>query len=100
MNAGTPVFTVSTNDLAPLFSFLTLLITTGGAVALAFIAYLQAKIVRKTDINTEITKQTRESTNHKMDELMALIAEASEAKGRLHAIQEMTSKDKSDDETQ
>lgn len=97
MSDSVPTFAISTSDLTPLFSFLTLLVTTFGAVALAFVAYLQAKIMHKTDVNTDITRATHESTNSKMDRLMQLIASEAEAKGRLAAIEERAAKDNRDD---
>ena len=71
-----PTFTISTSDLTPLFELITLGITTTGAAFMAWIAYRQAVLVKRVD-------ELHKSTNSKMDMLLQLVAEASEAKGML-----------------
>jgi hypothetical protein len=69
-----PVFTISTNDLTPLFAFLSLCISGFVSIALSWIAYKQAQLLK-------IMKMTHDSTNSKMDELLKVAIAAAEARG-------------------
>jgi hypothetical protein len=70
-----PAVTVVT-DLTPLYALATTLLTTLGSVALAWLAYKQTQLTRTME-------RLHESTNSKMDQLMAAAVAAAEARGQI-----------------